>query len=343
VKVDGNLVTDLPGIGQRARDLEDAGYSAGVSIETNHDPFLPLLLAAEHSQRLELMTAVAIAFARNPMTLAYCANDIHAFSGGRMVVGVGSQVSAHIQRRFGMPWSHPAPRMREFISAMRAIWDAWNNGTRLNFRGDFYQHTLMTPFFTPPPNPHGTPLVFLGALGERMAEVAGEVADGILVHPMATERYLREHTVPAVLRGLERAGRARETFQVAIMPFIITGVDGQEMESWVPLIRQQVAFYGSTPAYRCVLELHGWGGVQEELNALSKQGRWVEMGELITDEMMAVFATRASVEELASALGKRFGGIADRITLHVPLDRDRERWGAVIQALQQQEPAAALS
>jgi probable F420-dependent oxidoreductase len=342
MKVDGNLVADLPDIAQRARDLEAAGYSAGLSIETNHDPFLPLLMAAEHSQRLELMTAVAIAFARNPMTVAYTANDVHAFSGGRLLLGLGSQVSAHIQRRFSMPWSHPAPRMREFISAMRAIWDAWDKGTRLNFRGDFYQHTLMTPFFTPPPNPHGAPMVFLGALGERMAEVAGEVADGILVHPMATERYLREHTVPAVLKGLERSGRARERFQVAIMPFVISGVDEQEMESWVPIIRQQIAFYGSTPAYRCVLELHGWGDLQEELNALSKEGRWVEMGALITDEMLEVFATRAGIDELASALGKRFGGVADRITLHVPLDRDRERWGAVIKSLQQEESAAVV-
>ena len=200
----------------------------------------------------------------------------------------------------------------------------------------------MTPFFSPGANPHGAPRVFLGALGDRMTEVAGEVADGVLVHPMATERFLREHDLPAAERGLRRAGRGRDGFEIALMPFVVTGVDDAEMESAAEAVRAQISFYGSTPAYRPVLELHGWGDVQSELNALSKQGRWLEMPQLIDDGMLQTFAVRATPEELPAALGARYVGIADRVSLHLPFERDPDRWQAVVRALQAQRSAAMV-
>src|SRR3954452_21489262 len=205
MKVDGGFGIAGGGLSAAkdgAQEAERVGYDGVWSAETSHDPFFPLLLAAEHTESIELGTGIAVAFARNPMTLANIGYDLQAFSGGRFMLGLGSQIKAHITRRFSMPWSHPAPRMRELILAMRAIWDAWNNGTKLEFRGDFYTHTLMTPFFDPGPNPFGAPKVFVAAVGERMTEAAGEVADGMIVHAFSTERYIREVTMPAVERGL---------------------------------------------------------------------------------------------------------------------------------------------
>src|SRR5438445_2014717 len=198
-----------------AREAEVAGYDGVWTAETSHDPFFPLLIAAEHTERIELGTGIAVAFARNPMTLANVGNDLQQFSKGRFVLGLGSQIKPHIEKRFSMPWSHPAPRMRELILAMRAIWDCWNNGTKLDFRGDFYSHTLMTPFFNPGPNPYGPPKVFLAAVGDKMTEVAGEVCDGLLVHGFTTERYLREVTLPALDRGLAKAGRTRADIELS--------------------------------------------------------------------------------------------------------------------------------
>ncbi len=338
VRVDGNLITDLAAVPARVRDLEDLGYDGAIAVETNHDPFLPLALAAEHSTRVELLSSVAIALARSPMTVAYTAYDLQELSRGRLLLGLGSQTRPHIEGRFGMPWSAPAARMREFILALRAIWQSWETGDRLSFRGDFYRHTLMTPFFSPGANRFGTPRVLLGALGERMAEVAGEVADGILVHPLTSERHLRERTIPAVERGLARAGRPREGFQVAVTPFTVCGDDEESMSTSMAMVRMQIAFYGSTPAYRPVLELHGWGELQGELNTLSKQGRWLEMGELVTTEMVDTFAVRSSLEGLAAAVHDRFGGLIDRLSLHLEWGTDRERWRALLHALREPQP-----
>ncbi len=224
MKVDGKLGAGAAAaVIDEARRHEKAGYDGLWSSESAHDPFLPLVLAAEHTERIELGTAIAVAFARSPMQLAYTAHDLQAYSGGRFLLGLGSQIKPHIERRFSMPWSHPAPRMREFIMAMRAIWSAWNDGTKLSFRGDFYQHTLMTPFFSPPPAPGGAPKVFLAAVGEAMTAVAGEVADGLLVHAFSTERYLREVTLPALSRGLAASGRSRADVEVSLLAMIATG------------------------------------------------------------------------------------------------------------------------
>jgi probable F420-dependent oxidoreductase len=334
MKVDtGIMAPSLTEVGARAKALEDIGYDGLLTAETAHDPFLPLAVAAEHTDRIELGTGIAVAFARTPMLTAYTANDLQRASGGRFILGLGSQIKPHIEKRFSMPWSHPAARMREYILAMRAIWAAWNDGEQLDFRGDYYQHTLMTPFFAPPPNRFGAPKVFLAAVGELMTEVAGEVADGIIIHGFTTERYVKEVTVPAVERGLAKAGRARTSYEISGPLFVVTGRDEAELERASNGTRQQIAFYGSTPAYRGVLELHGWGDLQTELNTLSKRGAWVEMGDLIDDEMLRTFAVVAEPEQVGAELKARYGGVVDRCSFYAPYESDPERWGAVIDDL----------
>lgn len=333
VKVDTVLVADLAKAGQTARELEEIGYDGVFTAEVNHDPFFPLLLAAEQTERIELGTGIAVAFARNPMTLANVGWDLQSFSSGRAILGLGSQIRPHIEKRFSMPWSAPAARMREFILAMRAIWACWNDGGPLDFRGDFYQHTLMTPFFNPGRNPFGVPKVFLAAVGERMTEVAGEVADGVVLHGFTTERYVREVSLPALTRGWTTGNHARETFEVTAPIFVVTGTDEEELANARALTKQQIAFYGSTPAYRGVLELHGWGDLQGELNALSKQGKWSEMGNLIDDQILETFAVVAEPERVAAGLEARFGDVLDRISFYAPYRSDPERWASVISSL----------
>ncbi|MGH2687069.1 MAG: TIGR03617 family F420-dependent LLM class oxidoreductase, partial [Actinomycetota bacterium] len=278
-------------------------------------------------------TGIAVAFARNPMTLAYTAYDLQAFSGGRFILGLGSQIKAHITKRFDMEWSKPAARMREMILAIRAIWESWNEGTKLDFRGDFYSHTLMTPFFNPGPNPHGNAKVFLAGVGELMTEVAGEVADGFLCHGFTTERYLREVTIPALERGLAKSGRTLADFEISGPGFVVTGLNEAEIEQAAAGVRQQIAFYGSTPAYRPVLDMHGWGDLQSELNSLSKQGEWVKMGELIDDDILTTFAVVAEPAELAAGLHRRYGDVIDRISFYAPYRSDPQVWGQVLENL----------
>jgi len=334
MKVDGKLRGWRPTVvADEARRHEKAGYDGLWSSESAHDPFLPLVLAAEHTERIELGTAIAVAFARTPMQLAYTAHDLQAYSGGRFILGLGSQVKPHIERRFSMPWSHPAPRMREFIMAMRAIWSAWNDGTRLSFRGDFYTHTLMTPFFSPPALACGPPAVSLAAVGEAMTAVAGEVADGLLVHAFCTERYLREVTLPALGRGLAAAGRSRADVEISMLAMIATGRTEDEMAQAVAGTRQQIAFYGSTPAYRGVLSRHGWGGLGDELNALSRSSRenkWEAMGGLISDEVLHAFAVVAEPAGVAAEIRRRFGGLVERVSFYSPYETDAEAWDAIV-------------
>jgi probable F420-dependent oxidoreductase len=311
---------DLHRVGAAARKAEDVGYDGVWSSETRQDPFMPLVLAAEHTERVALGTSIVVAFARNPMTTASSAWALNAFSGGRFILGLGSQIKPHIERRYSMPWSHPAPRMREFILAMRAIWDSWQNGTKLDFRGVFYTHTLMTPFFNPGPNDFGPPRVFLAAVGEGMTKVAAEVADGLLVHGFTTERYLREVTVPTVKRVLEERRLDLGDFQLSYPAFVVTGDSAADVTEAERATRNQIAFYASTPAYRPVLELHGWGDLQPELTVLSKQGKWEEMGTLITDEILDAFAVRGTPEEIPGHLERRFGDLVDRISLYMPFD-----------------------
>ena len=312
MKVDGNVGWELSKVGEQARELEEMGYSGILSAETSHDPFLPLAFAAQGTERIDLMTGIAVAFARTPMVLANIGHDLNAASEGRFVLGLGSQIRPHITKRFSMPWSHPAARMREFILAMRAIWANWHQGEPLQFTGKFYQHTLMTPFFTPDNTEHGPPRVFLAAVGPLMTEVAGEVADGIIVHAFTTEKYLRETTLPALERGFAKAGKERGDFEVSYPCFVVTGRDDQEVERAKAQTRQQIAFYGSTPAYKPVLDSIGAGEMQPELNAMSKQGRWAEMAGLISDDMLGAFAIVAEPAKIAQAFKARYGDIVDR-------------------------------
>jgi probable F420-dependent oxidoreductase len=336
MKVDGGISNDIRQAAQSAKDVEAAGYSGAWTAETNHDPFLPLLLAAEHTKSMEIGTSIAVAFARNPMTLANIGWDLQYYSQGRFMLGLGSQIKPHITKRFSMEWSHPAPRMREMILAIRAIWDCWLHGTPLNFRGDFYTHTLMTPFFTPDAkdiSEYGTPKIYLAGVGELMTEVAGEVCDGFLCHGFTTEKYLREVTIPALARGRAKAGKTMEGFEIVGPSFVVTGNNEDEMAQAATGTRQQIAFYGSTPAYRGVLDIHGWGGLQDELNTLSKQGKWVEMGNLIDDEILNTFAVVGEPERVAPELHSRYGDVISRISFYAPYKSDPTRWSKVLDAL----------
>ena len=331
MKIDGAfLIEDLAKVPERVRELEAADYDGAISAEIANDPFLQLALAAEHSERIDLLTSIAVAFARNPMLVAQTGHDLNVYSQGRMILGLGSQIRPHITRRFSMPWDKPASRMREFILAMRAIWDCWYEGKQLAFRGDFYTHTLMTPNFTPSERRFGPPRVFLAAVGPRMTEVAGEVADGLIAHAFTTEAYMREVTLPAIERGLATAGRARDDFQITCPVFVVTGNDERELAERRDAIRQQIAFYGSTPSYRGVLELHGWGELQPELTKMSKQGQWVEMGKLIDDDMLETFAVVAEPDDVPAKLHARCGGFVDRLMCTFPMgDDERERVAAL--------------
>jgi probable F420-dependent oxidoreductase len=336
MKVDGGIPADLSKAAQAARDVEDAGYSGAWTAETAHDPFLPLAVAAEHTERIELGTSIAVAFARNPMLLANLGWDLQAFSKGRFILGLGSQIKPHIEKRFSMEWSHPAARMREMVMAIHAIWDTWENGTKLEFRGDFYKHTLMTPFFTPDRAElagFGRPKIYLAGVGEKMTEVCGEVCDGFICHGFTTEKYLREVTIPALERGRKKAGKTMAGFDIVGPSFVVTGNSEEDMKQAAAGTRQQIAFYGSTPAYRGVLDIHGWGGLQDELNTLSKQGKWVEMGSLITDDILNTFAVVGGPDMVAPELHRRYGDVINRISFYAPYKSDPERWRPVIEAI----------
>ena len=311
LKVDGGIPNQLARAAEAAGALERDGYDGGWTAETSHDPFLPLLLAAEHTSRLELGTNIAVAFARNPMIVANIGWDLQTYSKGRFILGLGTQIQPHIEKRFSMPWSHPAPRMREFVAALQAIWSAWQDGTKLRFEGDFYTHKIMTPMFAPEPLAHPVPKVFIAAVGPAMTEMCGEVADGHLGHPFVSRRYLDEVTMPALERGMRRAGRDRSAFELSAEVMVATGENDAELKTATDAARKQIAFYGSTPAYRKVLELHGWGDLQTELHRLSLEGEWDAMGSLIDDDMLNAFAVVGPVDTVAGALRSRCEGAVD--------------------------------
>jgi probable F420-dependent oxidoreductase len=312
MKVDGGLGWELDKVGAEAKALEELGYSGLMTAETSHDPFFPLVVAALNTQRVELMTSIAVAFARTPMLLANIGHDLNAVSKGRFVLGIGSQIRPHITKRFSMPWSAPAARMREFVLAMRGIWSTWHGGKPLEFAGRFYTHTLMTPFFTPTNNDFGAPRVFLAAVGPLMTEVAGEVADGVIIHAFTTEKYLRETTLPALERGFEKAGKSRKDFEISYPVFVVTGKDDAAIEAAKIATRRQIAFYGSTPAYKPVLDSIGVGHLQSDLNAMSKQGRWEEMGNLISEDILKEFAVIGAPSTIAGQIKSRYGDLIDR-------------------------------
>ena len=312
----------------RARALREAGAAGVFTFEGPHDVFAPLTLASTVGG-LDLMTNVAIAFPRNPIQLAHQAWDHQLLSGGRFTLGLGTQIRTQIEKRYGAAFDRPVERMRDLVGALRAIFAAWQTGERLNYRGEFYRHTLMTPTFTPGPNPHGPPPIYLGALGPRLTRATAEVADGLLVMPFGTTRFLREATMPAVRDGLAAAGRDAADF--AVVPEVI--VSAGEDDAAHDATRRLLAFYGSTPAYRPVLDLHGWGELQPELHALSKAGRWAEMGAVITDDVLHTIAACGTPRQIAEHIRARTDGIADTVCLYQPGPIAAETLAAIVDEL----------
>jgi probable F420-dependent oxidoreductase len=310
--------------------LERAGYDGAFSFEAKHDPFLALAVAAEHTTRLGLGTAVAIAFARNPMNLANVGWDLQAITGGRFILGLGTQVRPHIERRFGAVWSHPVERMRELVQAIRAIWATWEGKGPLRFEGNHYRHTLMIPAFDPGPNPFGPPPIWLGGVGPRMIEAAGEVADGFIAHPFATRRSLTAHVMPALARGLERAGRSRADLQVVCATIVVTAEDDAELARIRRAVKKQLAFYGSTPAYRPTLTCEGYDALHGELNRLSKAGRWDDMTDLIDDPLLDAVAVVGPRREVAGRLHARLADLADGVSLTNNRAPDPTHWADVV-------------
>ncbi|MGA8545198.1 MAG: TIGR03617 family F420-dependent LLM class oxidoreductase [Mycobacterium sp.] len=309
----------------RARELRDAGASGVASFEGAHDVFAPLTLAATVGG-LDLMTNVAIAFPRNPIHLAHQANDHQLLSSGRFILGLGTQIRTQIEKRFGAQFDKPVARMTELIAALRAIFAAWNSGERLDFRGDYYRHTLMTPTFNPGPNPYGPPPIYVGALGPRLTRAVAEHADGLLVMPFSSKRFLHEHTMPSVCEGVRAGGR--QTGDLAVLPEIIVSTGDDHAAA-----RRLLAFYGSTPAYRPVLAAHGWEDLQPELNTLSKQGRWQEMGGLIADEMLHTIAACGSPGDVARHIRDRVDGVADTVFLYQPGPMNLDTLAAIVDEL----------
>ncbi|MFF2748500.1 TIGR03617 family F420-dependent LLM class oxidoreductase [Kitasatospora sp. NPDC058048] len=317
------------GILDAAERAERRGMDRLVVAETAYDPFLQLARAADRTESIELATGIAVAFARTPMTLAYQAWGLHAASGGRAVIGLGSQVKPHIEKRFGMPWDRPAARMREYVHAVRAIWHSWQTGERLRFRGEFYTHTVMTPVFSPDPVPSGVPRILLAGVGPLMTRTAGAVADGFLSHPFSSTAYLTEQVLPGLTEERARAeaeGAAwtERPFEIVGSVLTATGRTEEELAANRAATRERLAFYASTPAYRPVLAQHGWEGLQEELHTHSVRGRWAEMAALIDDEVFDAFAVCGPVEEVAREIHRRYAGLVTRLSVSLPEDADPE-------------------
>lgn len=315
------------------RELEDTGYDRAFSFEARHDPFVPLAVAAEHTSSIALGTAVAIAFARSPMTVANAAWDLQALTGGRFHLGLGSQVRPHVEERFSMPWGRPVARMREMVLAIRAIWECWQHGTPLRFEGEYYTHTRMVPAFDPGPLAPGPPPILLGGMGPAMTALAGEVADGFLVHPVNTRRSLQELTLPALVHGARRAGRPPGDLEVTCVMIVVTGRDEGELAASREAVRRQLAFYGTTPAYRPVFELHGRGELHPELRRMAREDRWDDMAALIDDELLATIAVVGEPEEIAPLVRRRLAGITDHVSLVNNRAPDPRHFAEVVAAL----------
>ncbi|MFE7525559.1 TIGR03617 family F420-dependent LLM class oxidoreductase [Kitasatospora sp. NPDC057542] len=329
LRLDATASGHPAGILDAAEQAERRGMDRLGVAETAYDPFLQLARAADRTESIELATGIAVAFARTPMTLAYQAWGLHAASGGRAVIGLGSQVKPHIEKRFGMPWDRPAARMREYVHAVRAIWHSWQTGERLRFRGEFYTHTVMTPVFSPDPVPSGVPRILLAGVGPLMTRTAGAVADGFLSHPFSSTAYLAEQVLPGLTEERARAeaeGAAwtERPFEVVGSVLTATGRTEEELAVNRAATRERLAFYASTPAYRPVLAQHGWEGLQEELHTHSVRGRWAEMAALIDDEVFDTFAVCGSVEEVAREVHRRYAGLVTRLSVSLPEDADPE-------------------
>jgi probable F420-dependent oxidoreductase len=321
VKIDTNIVVkDLREVATLAQAAEAMGFDGLWSSETSHDPFLMSALVAEHTQRAELGTAIAVAFPRSPGTLAYLAWDLAALSEGRFILGLGTQVKAHVERRFGVTWEPPVAKLREVILALRAVWDTWQNGARLNYRGQFFKLTLMSPFFNPGPIAHPNIPIYVAGVNQGMCRLAGELCDGFHVHPIE--------------EGLRIGGRGRDELELVSSVLVIPGDTQAEREAASHLVRQQIAFYASTPSYAPVMELHGWGDTRRQLSRLAAKRRWAEMPDLIKDEMLDEFALSGTWAELPGLIMARYAGLLDRVMYYLPFAPGEmdDRWRSVIKA-----------
>ncbi|MCP5056434.1 MAG: TIGR03617 family F420-dependent LLM class oxidoreductase [bacterium] len=332
MKIDGGLMVPAQEAAEAARHLEAQGFDAGWSFEGPHDPFFPLVLAGQATERLELGTAVAVAFARNPMICAGIGNDLQVLTRGRFILGLGTQIRPHIERRFSQTWSKPAARMREFVQAIQAIWRCFTDGERLDFRGEFYTHNLMIPAFNPGPNPFGMPRIFVAGVGPKMVEVVGEVADGFFVHPFHSPAFLAKETLPALDAGLATSERGRNDLEISCQTITAIGSNDEEIATARQKAKGQISFYGSTPAYKGVLEHHGYEGLQPELNRMSKEGKWLEMITRIDDDLFDVLAVSGTPAEAGRRLRARNGDFADRTTLMLYNETEPEAPADLIRA-----------
>jgi probable F420-dependent oxidoreductase len=338
MKLDAGLAVEgkhLPTIDEVGRAAESLGFAGLWTSETKHDSFLPLAVAASSTRTLDLGTSIAIAFSRSPMTTAQISWDLQDLSGGRFILGLGTQVKAHIERRFSMPWGRPAARLKDYILALRAIWQSFQTEDSLDYEGEFYQHTLMLPFFNPGPIEHPEIPIYIAGVNTRLARLAGELCDGFHVHPFHTPEYVRQIVKPAIKAGAEKENRHPEDIKLATSVFVITGETEEEVEDQREKMRAQTAFYASTPSYRVVLEAHGWEDIGEKLGKLARDKKWDEMPNLITDEMLRIFAVEAASDEVGLALKERYEGLIDRVALYVPFvpgEKD-DFWRKTIEAV----------
>ena len=321
MRLDANLGTEggyLKRAGVTARAAEEIGFSGLWSSETQHDAFLPLALAADATERISLGTSIAVAFSRSPMEVAQTAWDLQSLSDGRFILGLGTQVKAHVSRRFSMPFDKPAARLRDYILALRAIWQSFQTDEPLKYEGEFYRHTLLTPFFDPGPIEYPEIRVHIAGVNEGLATLAGELCDGFHVHPFHSPEYIRRTILPAIVRGAEEADRSPGSVDLVVSAFVVTGEGEREIGERREALRSQAAFYASTPSYRVVLEAHGWEETGERLSRLARDKKWGEMPALVTDEMLSAFAVEAAPDEVGAALKERYEGLVDRVSVYLP-------------------------
>ena len=311
----GIPVQDLKAVGAAAQAAEATGFSGISTQENRQDPFLPLAVAAAHTEDLELRTSIAIAFARSPMVAANMSWDLQRASNGNFTLGLGSQVKGHNVRRFSVPWSAPAPRMREYVQAIRAIWDCWKNGTPLDYQGEHYQFSLMTPNFTPEPLDGELPKIQIAAVGPAMMKVAAEECDGVMLHAFCTRKYLDEVILPKLQQSLNAKGKARTDFEISGGGFVVTGKDDEAVNKMFEWVRMRVGFYGSTPSYWPVFEAHGWLDLGQKLNDMSKKGQWQDMTKEISDDVVHEFCAVGRFDEIEKEISRRFAGPIDVISM----------------------------
>jgi probable F420-dependent oxidoreductase len=319
------LAIDTALMAERIEDIatatsraEQIGFSGVMTAEASHEPFLPLMIAAEHTRRLELLTGIAVAFPRSPMITAYTAWDLQRYSNGRFLLGLGTQVKGHNERRFSTAWDRPVARLRELVLALRAIWACWQNGSKLDFHGTFYRFDLMTPFFSPGPQEHPYIPIYIAGVNRNICRLAGELCDGFHVHPMHTVKYIRDAVKPWIAEGATKVGRSPESVKLVSACFVVTGDDDAEIAASAAVMKQQIAFYASTRTYAPILAQHGWEELSPQLNDLSRHGRWSDMGDMITDDMLKEFAVIGARDQIGDLLKRKYEGVLDRISLYLP-------------------------